>query len=1102
MIKRTFEPCMTESLAAGRAEGEKNLRWLSSTCGGAALRRNRVKPRCQDVLESSGWGLEARNSSILGEPFLLRERNRRAGLGFFSPEPDNSKRRFRGIQRQHIGKFHQDPRLQKVHAILGKDNVVRDIVAGVDAVVVGIQEDDEIAKQGAAADPGIIVEDGGPDDLHIHEFWIGQGIEEVKGGVKAIFPGRLGIGGWIGIGVKAGGGKCGQKRGNIDEPTAGSAGNGFQKWFQRFCPSAPAPIFQERFDIRAGCDPQPNAKVGNGVKTFDERSKFIGREEIGEGLVDAKTKVTFIRVGQTSNRVELGIGKAGICKPFGEGIERTAEWMVLGGIGGASRENGVQALTGVAAKTDHILPTGQNGETVGQSLPAVGFQKRSLLLTCQLTRQQQFHELLLCEVLKNPAGLFQALRVTNQELFRIFERNFFVLKPAPRSSRADFRMGGCIARMRDIGKICFVGGSQNRREQELAGDSERHAHNEASEGQNPVPLYWRMILHKPFNACVISVVPGKTPQSVENDSTDKASILVRSAYAMPLQQQTCAGSLGLRRGEVGGSGGATSYFDNALNDSHSWKNGRTGPEYDLAKGAVRYRGGSGGGLQNACQICESMCRLQNRSKSLAIDWLGLNDSPVIEFYDAVCNVEIFVVMGDDEHGFAAGFQFRQQLGVKHRLELRVLIRCPFIEEIDRTVLQVNRHQGQSFALALGDGGGGEIAIFHADLVTEMKLIEIFARLCIKVWRIETKQIIKEKKVGEQGGEQLPVAVAVLVVDQLTVEADFAGLRKVEAGDDFGQGGFAAAVATNDEHQLAWSESEIDGAEDEVRIVSFVTVRVDDVKQLKLLERKFAVGILHGAIFHPGCGKGNAEFFDFLQGNVRAAEQGETAHHAGERPHQIQNCNHVTCQRLHAYGLHGRQKEQNQPDQNIEEQMAPVLREDKTIFRGDVKLLKGFGGILNVFGQERLATIPMQFEFLNAFGQRPELTIEAVLFISRQMQKAKSAFHQEAIADCANQNERHHAEQHLPRKPCQINSATDEDGDIYGNDRHSQKGLGDVEDIVGQRDKDAGGSSLLELSKRHRKDFSDEIAAEIADGALGVTDQHDLRGKITQEAGNG
>jgi hypothetical protein len=67
---------------------------------------------------------------------------------------------------------------------------------------------------------------------------------------------------------------------------------------------------------------------------------------------------------------------------------------------------------------------------------------------------------------------------------------------------------------------------------------------------------------------------------------------------------------------------------------------------------------------------------------------------------AVGDVKIFVIVRNHENGFPARLQFGQQLGVKHVLEIWVLVCRPLVKDVNRAVLQIRSEQSQTLALAL------------------------------------------------------------------------------------------------------------------------------------------------------------------------------------------------------------------------------------------------------------------------------------------------------------------------------------------------------------------------------------------------------------------
>ena len=69
------------------------------------------------------------------------------------------------------------------------------------------------------------------------------------------------------------------------------------------------------------------------------------------------------------------------------------------------------------------------------------------------------------------------------------------------------------------------------------------------------------------------------------------------------------------------------------------------------------------------------------------------DLAVVELDEAIRQLKETVVMSDDEHGLAFGFQLGQQLIVKNLFEVGVLVGSPLIENVDRAVFRIDGQKG-------------------------------------------------------------------------------------------------------------------------------------------------------------------------------------------------------------------------------------------------------------------------------------------------------------------------------------------------------------------------------------------------------------------------
>ncbi|MNI55834.1 hypothetical protein D3C73_1108090 [compost metagenome] len=86
-------------------------------------------------------------------------------------------------------------------------------------------------------------------------------------------------------------------------------------------------------------------------------------------------------------------------------------------------------------------------------------------------------------------------------------------------------------------------------------------------------------------------------------------------------------------------------------------------------------------------------------------------------------------------------------------------------------------------------------------------VGVFRHLLVALY-----QFIEQVVVGKNGGEQLAVVVAAFGADNLTVDQYFTALRRVEAQQQFDQGGLAAAVFADDEHDFALVDRQVDRAQ--------------------------------------------------------------------------------------------------------------------------------------------------------------------------------------------------------------------------------------------------------------------------------------------------
>src|SRR5207302_4712017 len=130
--------------------------------------------------------------------------------------------------------------------------------------------------------------------------------------------------------------------------------------------------------------------------------------------------------------------------------------------------------------------------------------------------------------------------------------------------------------------------------------------------------------------------------------------------------------------------------------------------------------------------------------------------------------------------------------------------------------------------------------------------------------------------GEDGGEKLAVFVAVFVSDGLAIEPDLAGFGQVQAGDDFAERGFAAAIAADEEDQFTGLKGQVDGAESEAAVFLFDVIGVGDAHELQALEGDVRLRQIDRTILARMIFERDAKLLNLVQGDIGAAKERKTA----------------------------------------------------------------------------------------------------------------------------------------------------------------------------------------------------------------------------------
>lgn len=107
-------------------------------------------------------------------------------------------------------------------------------------------------------------------------------------------------------------------------------------------------------------------------------------------------------------------------------------------------------------------------------------------------------------------------------------------------------------------------------------------------------------------------------------------------------------------------------------------------------------------------------------------------------------------MGYDENSLSPPFEVGEQFRVEDLLKFRVLISSPFIEDVEGTVFQEGREQGQSLALPVRQLDRGEHPIFYIDFLVELELRQITLCPSVKLRRQQAEEALEQVEVGKDG----------------------------------------------------------------------------------------------------------------------------------------------------------------------------------------------------------------------------------------------------------------------------------------------------------------------------------------------------------------
>ena len=243
-----------------------------------------------------------------------------------------------------------------------------------------------------------------------------------------------------------------------------------------------------------------------------------------------------------------------------------------------------------------------------------------------------------------------------------------------------------------------------------------------------------------------------------------------------------------------------------------------------------------------------------------------------------------------------------------------------------------------------------------------------------VHAVQAVEPVEQMEVGEDGGEQVAVLGEVALVDRPAVPEHDAGTRLVEAGEQADQGRLAAAVAADDEQDLARAHLEIDRTDPEHLLPVGIEIAVaqhparDPVAQGGAARRGRKVGPLVGliqALLQPG------EAFDREVG-LGQHRQG-TQDDLDRRAHEDDDVDDL------GGDLRGleivRQAEDERADQDVEEDVGDIRTGIEAPRRIDPVVVRGGRAAHEIVLVQILAARRAELDLLEAAQEVAEGAVE-------------------------------------------------------------------------------------------------------------------------------
>ncbi|KGW79272.1 csw domain protein [Burkholderia pseudomallei MSHR2990] len=460
-----------------------------------------------------------------------------------------------------------------------------------------------------------------------------------------------------------------------------------------------------------------------------------------------------------------------------------------------------------------------------------------------------------------------------------------------------------------------------------------------------------------------------------------------------------------------------------------------------------------------------------------------DDDPVVELQHPVRDREVAIVVADHDHRLAARAQLRQKLFVEHRLERGVLVGRPFVEQVERPVLQIRDDEREPFALPGRQRARGERAVDDLHLVIERELRDerVRARVGLRARRVvridDAEQRVEQMEIVEHRREALAVRGALGKADRLAVELDDAALGLVQAREHLRERRLAAAVAADEEHELARLERQVDRPDAEHPLVALVEIRMRDAAQRERVER-----LVRRVFVRRRRGAQRAELrhqlLDALERHARRVQRRHVVEQAVERQQHEQEHDDVAGRRGPVAAHAERGPERRDAQEHVEQEHDPADA-DRIRAERAAAVVAHLGDRRAELAVDELArTRLMQLELLRAGKERAEIAEQLVLRAARVLEPGDRALVARVIAERADEDRGDREQAHGPRQPRQIAEAAEHDRAVHHEIGQREEQHRHVGRVVGQHRLHGRRADPLDVLQLGRRDAPRDVLAQL------------------------